>query len=205
MLSHLLRLEHLDIDPVEFSAQADERMTCAVTSARKINDAACGCTFQRSPSGTSAIIIAAGWGVGGWFGEKGGTAAVKPNQFFIPKCESSEEARWILLPRARINPAFKRLPLLKSPPVSTRLHCHNLPVPEQINTTQRIKEHAFKSAHMHTLTYAHSQVCTKWWNVSFLFCASQYMRSFSTEVSNMTQSFATLLALMFLIQTSVTY
>lgn len=67
-------------------------------------------------------------------------------------------------------------------PVPTRLHCHTLPVPGQINTTQRTKEHTLQSAHIHSLTAAHSQVCTKWWYVSFLFCASQCMRSLSTEV-----------------------
>lgn len=29
--------------------KADERMTCSVTSARKINDAACGCALQKIP------------------------------------------------------------------------------------------------------------------------------------------------------------
>lgn len=107
---HLLRLEQLDIHPAGISAQADERLTRSVTSAGKINDAACGCALQKIP--TSSHHYCGG-------GRGSGSAAVKPNRFFIPNCESSGEARWILLPRARINPTFKRLP------VPTRLHCHS--------------------------------------------------------------------------------
>lgn len=143
------------------SEQTDERMTCSVTSARKISECSLWLRIaKKSPLWDSSHHYCRG--------EKCVGAAVKSNRFFIPKCKSSGEARWILLPRARISPAFKRLPLLKSQPVPTRLHCHTHPVPGQINTTH--------------LTSGHSQVCTKCWNDSFLFCASQHMRSSSAEV-----------------------
>lgn len=76
----LLWLEQLEISPAEISAQADERITCSVTSARKINGAACRCSLEKIHLRDSCHY--------NWWGGRGvGGAAIKPNCFFHPKAQ----------------------------------------------------------------------------------------------------------------------